>query len=176
VGAGSPRQRRVPHRPTHRSRHRGDRDPDALCSLPRFGAGAVWVFTCNDGDTYKIDLATNAIDRKFRGYGQHSGPPIYGAGSLWMTDSGRVLRRDCRSGIVFTRIHPRIQTTPDSNGARLAVAHRSLWLYSDTAVSRIDTDTNRVRAVILLPASKPSGASASGYCYGGLGAIANGKL
>jgi len=150
--------------------------PDALCSLPRFGAGAVWVFTCNDGDSYKIDPATNAIVRKFRGHGQHSGPPIYGAGSLWMTDSGRVLRRDPRSGIVLTRIRPRIQTTPDSNGAPLAVAHRSLWLYSDAAVSRIDTDTNRVRAVIPLPASKPSGASAGGYCYGGLGAVANGKL
>ena len=92
--------------------------PDALCSLPRFGAGAVWVFTCNDGDTYKIDPATNPIVRKFRGHGQQSGPPVYGAGSLWTTDSGRVLRRDPRSGIVLTRIRPRIQTTADSNGPR----------------------------------------------------------
>jgi hypothetical protein len=146
--------------------------PDALCARPQFGAAAVWVFTCNEGATYKIDPASNRVTRKFRGYG----PPIYGAGSLWHTAAGKVVRRDPRSGIVLARIRPRIETEPDSNGSPLAVAYRSLWLYSDTAVSRIDTDTNRVRAVIPLPSAKPSGADGNGLCFGGLGAVAHGKV
>lgn len=68
---------------------------------------------------------------------------MYGAGSVWMTDGPHVLRRDPRSGIVLTRIRPRIEITGDSNGVLLAVAYGSLWLYSDAAISRIDADTNR---------------------------------
>jgi hypothetical protein len=94
--------------------------PDALCFPPRVGGGAVWVFTCNDGDIYKIDAKTNRIAAKFRG-----GPPIYGAGSLWsMVVSGVVLRRDPRSGIALARIHPRINTTIQSNGVPIAIAYR----------------------------------------------------
>jgi streptogramin lyase len=148
--------------------------PDALCAPPRFGAGFVWVFTCNDGDTYRIDPATNRIAGKFRGHGQQSGPPVYGAGSLWATEGSRVLRRDPRSGIVLARIRPRIPTS--AYWFAFAAGHRSLWVYSDTAVSRIDTDTNRVRAVIPLRGAKPSTESATGYCYGGLGAVTDGRL
>jgi streptogramin lyase len=150
--------------------------PDALCGQPRFGARAVWVFTCNDGDIYKLDPATNRVVRRLRRHGQLTGPPFYGAASLWATDRDRLLRRDPRSGIVLARIRPRIRITEVNNGYPLAVTHRSVWIYSDAAISRISTDTNRVRAIIPLRGGKPSGESVDGYCYGGFGAVVAGRL
>jgi streptogramin lyase len=143
---------------------------ESLCAIPTFGAGAVWVWGCDSNVTYEIDSATNRVVAKRKGIG-----PIFGAGSLWTNDpSGKVLRIDPKSGVVLATIDPGIDVG-DTGGIE-AFGGGSIWVAADNAVSRIDVATNKVTAVLPLPAWKPSGDLAGGVLGPNYGAFVNGKL
>lgn len=144
---------------------------DVMCSPATFGAGKVWVGGCSDNPvTFQIDPKTNRVVRQ-----SPYTNPVYGAGSLWAYDNrGGVLRLDPRTGVRLADIYPGVDIT--STGAPLGVWAGTLWVAADTAVSRIDVQTNKVTQVIPLPGGKASGDVAGGYLYGGYGTFAAGKL
>ena len=142
---------------------------ESLCSIPVFGASRVWVWGCDSNTTYGIDPSKNKVVAKRRGSG-----PVYGAGSLWTFDSNnKILRVDPRSGVVIARINPGIDIT---NGGPDMVAYGSLWVSGDTAVSRIDVNTNKVTRVIPLAGAKPSGDVGGGNLGVDYAAAAGGEV
>jgi streptogramin lyase len=142
-----------------------------ICAVPSFGAGYVWVSGCADDNIYyQVDPKTNRVLRQRPGL-----YPVFGAGSLWVYDGGTgIARVDPRTGVRLTDINPGVDMS--QNGGPLGYWDGKLWVYTDSAVSSIDPQTNKVSAVIPLPGGKPSGDYADGYLYGGLGALADGKI
>jgi streptogramin lyase len=143
----------------------------SMCSQPIVGGGYVWVSGCSDQVAYyQVDPKTNRVLRQRRGL-----YTIYGAGSLWVYDgASRIVRVDPRTGVRLARLQPGIDLS--QNGGPLGYWEGGLWVYSDTAVSRIDPETNKVTAVISLPGGKPSGDYAGGYLYGGFGTFTPGRV
>lgn len=140
---------------------------ESLCNFPAIGGGRVWVWGCDSNRTYVVDPARMKV------VGHRKGTiPVYGAGSLWTVDAnGNVLRIDPKSGVVLATV--KVDTT---NGGPDEVSAGSLWVSSDTSVSRIDVNTNRVRAVIPLPNAQPSGDKPGGYLYANFGTLAYGTF
>ena len=144
---------------------------NALCSPAVFGGGAVWIGGCESGPSYKIDPKSNRV------VGQENGVvPVFGAGSLWMLDvvNNRIDRIDPRTGIVLTRIDPKIDL--GANGGPVGYGFGSIWVASDTAVARINVNTNKVTSVVPLPGAETSGDYPGGYSYGGLGTFSRGEI
>jgi streptogramin lyase len=141
------------------------------CGFPTFADGYVFQSGC--GDTWtslQIDARTNRVVRHLAGLNG-----LVGAGSLWLAEQdGKIARVDPRSGVRLAMIDPGIDIT--ENGAPVAVFDGGLWVAADTAVSRIDVQTNKVTQVIPLPGGKGSGDYNGGFLYGGYGAVMNGKL
>ena len=52
----------------------------------------------------------------------------------------------------------------------------SVWVYSDLAISRVDTRTNKLTQIIPLRGSKAGGDYNGGYLYGGFATFAGGKV
>ena len=142
----------------------------ALCLPPTAAAGSIWVSECfgetGVNQSYRIDVKTNRVVGTIKG-----AEPVFGAGSLWTGSITGVLRHDPRSGVTLATIDPKI-----SASFSIGVAHGSLWVAGDTAVSRIDTNTNSVSAIIPLTGAKPSGNYPGGYLFGGYGVFAAGKV
>jgi streptogramin lyase len=142
---------------------------ESLCSVPAFGDGAVWVWGCDSNHIYKIDAATNRIVLKREGK-----VPAYGAGSLWiLTDDDKISRVDPRTGVVLATVDPKLDAEA---GGPDVVADGSLWVSGDSAVARIDVNTNKVTSVIPLPGWKPSGNQPSGLLGANYGIYANGNF
>jgi hypothetical protein len=141
------------------------------CWPPAFAGGYIWFGGCESGPTVKVDPKTNRAVGQFNGV-----TPLGAAGSLWILnpDFTRLLRVDPQSGIVLARISPKIDMT--QAGGTAGYGSGSVWLYSDTAVSRVDPGTNHVTAVIPLPGGKISGGFPGGYSYGGYGVFAAGRF
>jgi streptogramin lyase len=141
------------------------------CGPPAFAYGYVFQSGC--GDTWtslQIDLRTGHILRHLAGINA-----FVGAGSLWLVrQDGKIARVDPRSGVPLATIDPGIDLT--QNGVPVAVLDGSTWVAGDTAISRIDVQTNKVTQVIPLPGGKASGDYTGGYLYGGYGTVLNGKL
>jgi len=142
-----------------------------ICAVPSFGAGYVWVSGCSDDSIYyQVDPKTNRVLRQRPGL-----YPVYGAGSLWVYDGETgIARVDPRTGVRLADINPGVDLT--QNGGPLGYWDGKLWVYSDSALSTIDPQTNKVSAVVPLPGAKPSGDYADGYLYGGNGASADGRI
>lgn len=140
---------------------------ESLCNFPAIGGGRVWVWGCDSNKVYEID------PERMKVVGHRKGiVPVYGAGSLWTMDaSGNVLRIDPKSGVVLATI--KVDTT---NGGPDVVAGGSLWVSSDTSVTRINVKTNKVSAVIPLPNAQPSGDKPNGYLYANFGTLAYGTF
>jgi hypothetical protein len=147
-----------------------------LCGLPRFAAGYVWVSACESPGTFQIDPRTNRVVRELNAISIGAS----GAGSLWLWDgSTGVVRLDPRSRLRLADIDPRVDIS--SWEGPFLVWHGFVWIYgqgdgSQSAISLIDVQTNKVARVIPLPRSKPSGAQSGGYFWGGFGAVADGKV
>jgi DNA-binding beta-propeller fold protein YncE len=147
--------------------------PDVSCVPPVITATAVWTGGCNA--VYKIDPSTNRVVGSVPGLG-----PVYGAGSLWtfsMTTC-RLFRIDPRSGLVLVRIRTGVNpgAAPTDGCAPIAVAFGSVWVNGDTEVARIDIRTNKLTRIIPLAGGKQGSSYPGGYLFGGLGAVASGKL
>lgn len=140
---------------------------ESLCNFPATGGGRVWVWGCDSNKTYEIDPKRMKVVGHRKGIG-----PVFGASSLWTVGaSGDVLRIDPKSGLVLATI--KVDTT---NGGPDVVAGGSLWVSSDTSVSRIDVKTNKVSAVIPLSNAQPSGDKPNGYLYANYGTLAYGTF
>lgn len=153
------------------------RVPEDNCSRAAIGASAVWVNGCNG--VYKIDPKTDRVVG--HGLGGDGVGGVFGAGSLWATSltTCRLYRLDPRSGVVLARINSGIPPGTGSSGdgcGPLGVGYGSLWVYSDTAVSRIDTRTNKLTRIIPLPGGKAGGDYPGGYLFGGSATFAAGKV
>lgn len=140
---------------------------ESLCGLPAFGGGAVWIWGCDSNVTYEVDPSTNRVVAQRRG-----GNPAFGDGSLWtLSPAGAVLRIDPRSGLTLATI-----TADTTNGGPALAAAGSMWIEADDAVTRIDLQTNKVKAVIPLPGWKGSGDVPGGFLYANYIVYANGKI
>jgi DNA-binding beta-propeller fold protein YncE len=147
---------------------------DAMCTPLTVGAAKLWAANCpglgGAASTYAIDPRTNRV------VGRRAGiAPVFAAGSLWLRASASrlLLRTDPRSGLVLARIQPGFDTSGDWKP--MGFGYGTLWVGSDSAVSRVDPDTNHVTAVIPLPAAKANGGYSGGYAYGATAAFAGGK-
>jgi streptogramin lyase len=135
--------------------------PAATCGVFERGAGSMWAMGCPEAGleaSYRIDPKTNRVAHSYSGI-----TPVIGAGSLWLTSWTRrvVMRVDLATGRVIRQIRKlNIDTTKPFilGGVRFG----SVWVYSDAAVARISTSTNKVTAVIALPGAKASGAGLDG--------------
>jgi hypothetical protein len=147
-----------------------------LCGLPQFAAGYVWVGACGNQGTYQIDPRRNRVVRQLNTIGVAAS----GAGSLWFYDGSRgVVRLDPRSRVRLADISAGVDVS--NTGGPFLVWDGFVWIYgmgssSQTAISLIDVNTNKVKRLIPLPGGKPNGAQLGGYLWGGFGAVAGGKV
>jgi streptogramin lyase len=142
------------------------------CNFPAFGAGYVFQSGCEDTwTTLQIGARTNRVVRHIPGlYG------VVGAGSLWLVEpSGKINRVDPRSGVRLATIDPGVEVTSNSGGP-VGLLDGGMWIAADTAVSRIDVQTNKVTNVVPLPGAKGSGDYNGGYLNGSYGAFLGGKM
>lgn len=145
--------------------------PQNSCNFTTFAGGYVFQSGCNDTlTTLQIDPRTNKVIRHLPGaFG------VGGAGSLWVVDQNRKIERDDpHSGVRLATINAGVDLS--ENGGPIGVFDGGLWVAADTALSRIDVQTNKVTSIIPLPGAKGSGSVNGGYLYGGFGAFLNGKL
>lgn len=148
--------------------------PDDSCGAAAISDSAVWAPGCNG--ILKIDPKTDRVVGRAIG-----GGPVLGAGSLWTSSltTCRLFRLDPRSGVVLARINSGIPPGTGSSGdgcGPLGVDYGSVWVYSDTAVSRIDPRTNKLTRIIPLPGGKAGGDYLGGYLFGGFATFAGGKV
>jgi streptogramin lyase len=142
---------------------------ESVCAPPAFGAGAVWVWGCDSNRIYEINATNNRVVAKVDGTN-----PVFGAGSLWLLSTeGKIVRVDPTSRVVLATIDPKIDA---GAGGPDIVAVGSVWVSGDSAVSRIDVNTNQVTAVIPLPGWKPSGGVSGGYLDANFGTFANNRF
>ncbi len=148
--------------------------PDSSCAPPTVTPTAIWFNGCSSN--YEIDPKTDRVVAR--------APcclTIYGAESLWKMRAStcQLVRLDPRTSVRLAEITTGIsnsESQTDDGCAPIAVAYGSVWVYSDNAVSRIDTRTNERTHVVPLPNAKPGGNFAGGYLFGGLGTAAGGNI
>lgn len=145
--------------------------PQNTCNFVAFAGGYVFPSGCDDTwTTLQIDPRTNKVIRHFPGVAD-----VGGAGSLWVVDqNGKLGRDDPRTGVRLATIDAGVDISV--TGGPVGVFDGGLWVAADTAVSRIDVQTNKVTNVIPLPGARGSGSVNGGYLYGNYGAFLNGKL
>jgi glutamine cyclotransferase len=141
--------------------------PEDMCWTPTAAGGSLWVANC-EGEAglarvYRIDPRRNRITGEVEG-----GAPGAGDGSLWTVDDTSTVRRiDPRSAVVLVRLHvPSLRPFgPNSDPYIGGVRYGSVWVGGCTKVVRISVATNRVQAVVNLPASPgcPVGNLGIGY-------------
>jgi YVTN family beta-propeller protein len=111
-----------------------------------FGEGSAWVANVGDGTVWRIDAATNRIDRIQ--VGSQPTDVAVGFGSVWVPSLGRdaVWRVDSLTGEIEAII------PAGSEPLALAPGDDAMWVTNqvDGTVSRIDPTTNRVVETIPL--------------------------
>jgi streptogramin lyase len=144
---------------------------DAMCFIPTANTRRLWISNCwgESGvyQSYEIDVRTNRVVGTVKG-----SVPVLAAGSLWTVTSGGVLLRlDPQTRVRLAAIGTKL---PDPNPG--GVAYGSLWVSSNSAVARIDPNTNKVTALVPLPGAKTEESYAGGYLAGRYAAFAAGKV
>jgi streptogramin lyase len=141
------------------------------CGFPAFADGYVFQSGCDDTWTsLQINVRTSRVVRHLAGlYG------VVGAGSLWLVlPNGKIARVDPRTGVRLATVDPGIDTT--QSGGPVAVLDGGMWIATDTAVARIDVQTNKVTKVIPLPGAEGSGDYNGGFINAAYGALQDDKL
>ena len=135
-----------------------------------FDAGSLWVGAWRDGQVVRVDPRSSRVVARFPAGGPNPAGLAVGAGTIWVThpDTDEVVRLDPGTGRVVARIQlgrlP-FQVAPGDDRFRpslVAVGAGAGWVGTGRgAVARIDLASNRVVAVIKLPAS-PAGLAVAG--------------
>lgn len=115
------------------------------CGTMAIAAGSLWVANCEDGEVWRINLATAAVEAKIAtGLANPKGETnvIAGAGSVWVPNDaqGKVARIDpATNAIVAT-----VTVTPET--WYLAYGFDAVWAVSSEGklLQRIDPATNAV--------------------------------
>jgi DNA-binding beta-propeller fold protein YncE len=127
--------------------------PFEICCWPAYGAGSLWLLgysspsAANPDRLMRVDLATGRTSRT-KALPNAQGL-VYGAGSVWASSNGNVVRID--PGTMRATARVRVDGIP------LAFGFGSVWVLTDDVVTgvsnviRIDGRTNRILATVRLP-------------------------
>jgi virginiamycin B lyase len=121
------------------------------CGTMAIAAGSLWVANCEDGEVWRINLATAAVEAKIAtGLANSKGETnvVAGAGSVWVPSNpeGKVARIDpATNKIVAT-----VSVTPET--WYLAYGFDAVWAVSSEGqtLERIDPATNAVTGSVKL--------------------------
>lgn len=121
------------------------------CGTMTIAAGALWVANCEDGEVWRINLATAALEAKIAtGLANPKGETnvVAGAGAVWVPSdkSGQIARIDPATNAVAATISVAPETW------YLAYGFDALWAVSSEGklLQRIDPATNTVSGTAAL--------------------------
>jgi glutamine cyclotransferase len=135
-----------------------------------FGAGSLWVGAWRDREVVRIDPRSSRVVARFPAGGPGPAGLAVDAATIWVAhpDADEVVRLDRGTGRVVARIKLGLLPSQLAPGDRrflpslVAVGAGAAWVTGRGAVARIDAASNRVVAVVELPAEGPTGIAVAG--------------